>query len=65
MSKARVSPEERLAISNLLKDLCGNPKLGYEIRFLSPNTYRVDAGRFRIHYRFDDEYVKVGYIGVY
>jgi hypothetical protein len=65
MSKAQVTPEERLAISNLLNDLCGNPMLGYEIRFLHPTTYRIDAGRFHIHYRFDDQYLKIGFIGVY
>ena len=64
MSKARVTPEERLAISNLLNDLCANPQLGYEIRFMHP-TYRADAGRFHIHYRFNDQSLKVGFIGVY
>ncbi len=65
MSKARVTPEERLAISNLLNDLCANPQLGYEIRFMHPTMYRADAGRFRIHYRFNDQSVMVGFIGVY
>ena len=65
MSQARVTPEERLAISNLVNDLCANPQLGYEIYFVHPPTYRIDAGRFQIHYRFDDQHLEIGFIGVY
>jgi len=65
MSKARATPDERVAISNLLNDLCANPQLGYEIRFVHPTMYRVDAGRFHIHYRFNDRSLEVGFIGVY
>jgi hypothetical protein len=39
--------------------------LGYEIPFQHPTMYRIDAGRFHIHYRFDDQYLKIGFIGVY
>ncbi len=39
--------------------------MGYPIFSMIPVTYRLDAGRFRIHYRFDDHSVQVGFIGVY
>lgn len=65
MISDKPSAEEREAIRNILTDLASKPLLGYEIAFLTPLTYRVDAGRFRIHYRFDDREVRVGFIGVY
>lgn len=38
---------------------------GYKIAFQHPDTYRIDVGRFRIHYRIEDDTIQVGYIGVY
>jgi len=65
MIGAKPTDEERNAIRNILTDLTDDPQLGYEIPFLKPRTYRVDAGRFRIHYSFDDHALHVGFIGVY
>lgn len=65
MTLDRATDDERLAILNVLRDLCTDPLLGYEIRFVYPTTYRIDAGRFHIHYRFDSHLLKVGFIGVY
>ncbi len=39
--------------------------LGYRIPFMVPPTFRVDVGRFRIHYTFADKAIQVGYLGVY
>lgn len=65
MVEAYPSDEERAAIRNLLTDLATKPLTGYKIAFLEPPTYRIDAGRFRIHYRFDSHEVQIGFIGVY
>lgn len=65
MIGAKPTDDERHAIRNILTDLAADPHLGYEIPFLKPQAYRIDAGRFRIHYRFDQREVKVGFIGVY
>jgi hypothetical protein len=72
------SPEENSAIKNVLSALAGKasyyvpsrpgarqgPLLGYKIAFLVPPTYLIEAGRFKIRYRFDDKNIDVGYIGV-
>lgn len=79
MEEFSPTEEEREAIRQVLTALGGRgarrsllpgqpqsgPGLGYRIAFLEPPTYRVDAGRFSIQYRFDDEHIYVGFIGVY
>lgn len=65
MMKDNPSDEELEAVKNVLKDLGANPLLGYEVPFLRSKTYRFDAGRFHLHYKFDDGQVLVGFIGVY
>jgi hypothetical protein len=39
--------------------------MGFRIPFMEPPTFRIEVGRFRIHYGFDDEFIQVAYIGVY
>lgn len=53
----KISPVARAAKTDLV--------MGYKIAFQYPDTYRVDVGRFRIHYRLEDDTIQVGYIGVY
>lgn len=65
MLRDKPSEEEREALHNVLADLADIPLLGYEIAFFSPLTYRVDAGRFHVHYRFDPHHVWVEFIGAY
>jgi hypothetical protein len=78
LASCRPSPEENEAIKNVLSALAGKasyyvparpdaqqgPMLGYRIAFLEPPTYLIEAGRFKIRYRFDDKNIDVGYIGV-
>jgi hypothetical protein len=77
MESCHPSPEEKSAIMNVLSALAGKvgyyipspdarqgPLLGYKIAFFVPPTYLIEAGRFKIRYRFDDKNIDVGYIGV-
>lgn len=59
------SDEERDAHHNLLANLAADPLPGFEMAFFTPLTYRIDAGRFRVHYSFDSDYVWVDFIGAY
>jgi mRNA-degrading endonuclease RelE of RelBE toxin-antitoxin system len=65
MLRAKPTDDERDAIRNVLHDLGGDPLLGYKVPFLHPPLYRIDTGRFRIHYRFDEHEVRVEFVGVY
>jgi hypothetical protein len=78
LASCHPSAEENAAIKNVLSALAGKatyyvpsnpnaqqgPLLGYKIAFLTPATYLIEAGRFKIRYRFDDKNIDVGYIGV-
>ena len=65
MEAAHPSEQERDAIRNVLTDLGADLSHSYRIAFMNPPTYRIDAGRFRIHFRYDERQVQVGFIGVY
>lgn len=65
LAKFHPSDDELRALFNCLQDLAGNPRLGYRVAFSNLELYRVDSGRFRVHYRFDETKVEVGYIGAY
>lgn len=65
MVAGKPSDEELDALHNLLVDVGADPLLGYKIAFFTPLTYRIDAGRFRVHYRFDHDHIWVDFIGVY
>jgi mRNA-degrading endonuclease RelE of RelBE toxin-antitoxin system len=58
------SPEEFDAVKAMLTDLGGDPNLGYKIAFLR-DLYRVDVGRFRVHYSITPDHIGVSFIGVY
>lgn len=63
MNSFHPEAEEKAAIKNVLGLLrSGSP--GYEIAFYLPRTFRVDVGRFRIHYSIGER-AEVSYIGVY
>lgn len=57
--------DEMEALWNRLHDLTVNPNLGYPVAFTNPRFYRLDVGRFIVHYRFDENTLDVAYIGVY
>lgn len=59
------SDEESEAIRNVLTELASNQRMGFEISFLTPQTYRIDVGRFRVHYQFNAQQIQVGFIGIY
>jgi hypothetical protein len=65
MQASRPSDAEREALLQVLQELATDVSRGYRILFLQPPTYRIDVGRFRIHFRFDDKQVQVEFIGVY
>jgi mRNA-degrading endonuclease RelE of RelBE toxin-antitoxin system len=65
MEAARPSEAEREALLGVLRELATDTSRAYRILFLTPPTYRIDVGRFRIHFRLDDTHVRVGFIGVY
>jgi mRNA-degrading endonuclease RelE of RelBE toxin-antitoxin system len=58
------TPQERAAIKAVLMEL-KTINSGYKILGDTPETYRLDAGRFRIHYRLADGDIQVDFIGVY
>jgi hypothetical protein len=63
MNSFHPAPEEKAAIKNVLS-LLKSDSPGYEIAFYLPKTFRVDVGRFRIHYSIGER-AEVSYIGVY
>jgi len=65
MQAARPSDAEREALREVLAELSTDLARAYRIPFLQPPTYRLDVGRFRIHFRYDEKQVQVGFIGVY
>lgn len=65
MEAAHPSDAERDAIRAVLMELSTDTSRSYRIAFVTPPTYRIDVGRFRTHFRFDDHKVEVGFIGVY
>ena len=65
MLAARPSEAEREALLQVLRELATDVSRAYRILFVYPPTYRIDVGRFRIHFRLDDTHVRVGFIGVY
>ncbi len=65
MHSSSPNDEELEAIKNVLAALATNPNLGYKIAFHNPELYRVDVGKFRIHYSVDDRQIGVSFIGVY
>jgi hypothetical protein len=65
MEAARPSEAERAALREVLVELRTDLSRAYRIPFLQPPTYRLDVGRFRIHFRLDDARVRVEFIGVY
>lgn len=65
MRSFKPSPEEFKALKATLTDLGGRPLLGYKILFLIPELYRLDVGRFRIHYAISPDRIEVSFIGVY
>ena len=65
LKEAHPSDEELVAVENVLRDLTANPMLGYPVAFTNPRFYRIDVGRLRVHYVFDDRKVEVSYMGAY
>jgi len=65
LEAAHPSDQERDAIRHVLSDLGKSLVHSYRIAFMEPPTYRIDVGRFRIHFRYDEHCVQVGFIGVY
>jgi mRNA-degrading endonuclease RelE of RelBE toxin-antitoxin system len=65
MERSHPSGAEREALLQVLRELATDVSRGYRILFVQPPTYRLDVGRFRIHFRLDDTHVRVGFIGVY
>ena len=65
MEAANPTGAEREAIRTVLAELSTDISRGYRIAFVNPLTYRIDVGRFRIHFRFNDRKVEVAFIGVY
>jgi len=65
MEAARPSEAEREALREVLAELSTDLSRSYRIPFLNPPSYRIDVGRFRIHFRLDGTHVRVGFIRVY
>jgi len=65
MEAAHPSDAERDALRHVLTELGTDLSRSFRIAFLNPPAYRIDVGRFRIHFRYDDRQVLVGFIGVY
>ena len=65
MQALRPSDAEREALLQVLHELATDVSRAYRILFLQPPTYRIDVGRFRIHFRFDEKQVQVEFIGIY
>ncbi|MGO9517992.1 MAG: hypothetical protein ACLPND_13180 [Candidatus Korobacteraceae bacterium] len=65
MEAAHPTGAEREALLQVVRELATDVSRAYRILFVYPPTYRIDVGRFRIHFRLDDTHVRVGFIGVY
>jgi hypothetical protein len=65
MEAARPSDAEREALLQILIELSTDPPRAYRILFVNPPMYRIDAGRFRIHFRLTEKQVQVEFIGIY
>ena len=65
MQATHPSEAEREAILQVLRELATDVSRAYRILFVYPPTYRIDVGRFRIHFRFDDKRMRTEFIGVY
>jgi hypothetical protein len=65
MEAARPSDAEREALLQILIELSTDPSRAYRILFVNPPMYRIDAGRFRIHFRLTEKQVQVEFIGIY
>ena len=65
MQASRPSDAEREALLQVLHELATDVSRAYRILFLQPPTYRIDVGRFRIHFRVTEQQVQVGFIGIY
>ena len=65
MGTAHPTNAEREAIRTVLGELSTDVSRSYRIAFVNPPIYRIDVGRFRIHFRFDGRKVEVAFIGVY
>jgi mRNA-degrading endonuclease RelE of RelBE toxin-antitoxin system len=65
MRSFKPSDEEFEALKRTLTDLGGRPTLGFKIPFINPALYRLDVGRFRVHYAISVDRIDVSYIGVY
>jgi hypothetical protein len=65
MESAHPTDAEREAVRNVLAELSTDISRAYRIAFINPPLYRIDVGRFRIHFRLNDRQVEVGFIGVY
>ena len=65
MEAAHPSGAEREALLRVLRELATDVSRGYRILFVHPPTYRLDVGRFRIHFRVTEQQVQVEFIGIY
>lgn len=65
MHECRPTEDELEAIKNVLASLRTDPGVGYKIAFHNPELFRVDVGRFRVHYSVGDDQIGVSFIGVY
>ena len=65
MEAAHPSGAEREAVLQVLRELATDVSRAYRILFIQPPTYRMDVGRFRIHFRVTEQQVQVEFIGIY
>jgi mRNA-degrading endonuclease RelE of RelBE toxin-antitoxin system len=65
MEAAHPSDVEREALRQILSELSTDPSRAYRVLFVNPPMYRIDAGRFRIHFRLTEQQVQVEFIGIY
>jgi mRNA-degrading endonuclease RelE of RelBE toxin-antitoxin system len=65
MEAAHPSDAEREALLQILTELSTDPSRAYRVLFVNPPMYRIDAGRFRIHFRLTEKQVQVEFIGIY
>jgi len=65
MEAARPSEAEREALRQVLAELSSDLSRACRIPFENPPGYRIDVGRFRIHFRLHEQQVRVGFIGIY
>ena len=65
MESAHPSDAERDALRQVLSELSTDPSRAYRVLFVNPPMYRIDAGRFHIHFRLTEKQVQVEFMGVY